>query len=139
MNSSLLSASTVLLMPLLMVYSIHLLFSGHNMPGGGFVGGLIAAAAFALYAVAYDVRHAKDALRIPPRRLIAFGLLLAAVSGLPGLFRGLPYLTGLWSYIVLPAAGKLGTPLFFDAGVYLVVLGVTLQIVFALAEAGEEN
>jgi multicomponent Na+:H+ antiporter subunit B len=66
MNSSLLSASTVLLMPLLLVYSIHLLFSGHNMPGGGFVGGLIAAAAFALYAVAYDVQHAKDALRVPP-------------------------------------------------------------------------
>lgn len=134
MNSPLLSASTVLLMPLLLIYSIHLLFSGHNSPGGGFVGGMIAAAAFALYAVAADVPRAREALRIPPRLLIAAGLLVALVSGLPGMLQGKPFLTGLWSAITLPAVGKLGTPLLFDTGVYFVVLGVVLQIVFALAE-----
>lgn len=134
MNSPLLSASTVLLMPLLLVYSVYLLISGHNSPGGGFVGGMIAAAAFALYAVAYSVERARHALRIPPRHLIAAGLLISLSSGLIGMFQGLEFLTGVWSDTAVPAVGKLGTPLMFDAGVYTVVLGVILQIVFALAE-----
>ncbi len=134
MNSPLLSASTVLLMPLLLVYSIYLLMTGHNSPGGGFVGGMIAAAAFALYAVAYSVERARHALRIPPRRLIAVGLLIALSSGFIGVFQGSQFLTGIWGDMTVPAIGKLGTPLMFDAGVYTVVLGVTLQIVFALAE-----
>lgn len=134
MNSPLLSASTVLLMPLLLVYSIYLLISGHNSPGGGFVGGMIAAAAFALYSVAYSVERARHALRIPPHQLIAIGLLIAMSSGLIGLFQGSQFLTGIWSDTAVPAIGKLGTPLMFDVGVYTVVLGVMLQIVFALAE-----
>lgn len=134
MNSPLLTASTVLLMPLLLVYSVYLLIAGHNSPGGGFVGGMIAAAAFALYAVAYNVERARHALRLPPRSLIAAGLLIAVSSGCVGLFQGSQFLTGIWSDMTVPAIGKLGTPLMFDVGVYTVVLGVTLQIVFALAE-----
>lgn len=134
MNSPLLSASTVLLMPLLLVYAVYLLFSGHNAPGGGFVGGMIAAAAFALYAVAYSVERARHALRIPPRILIAAGLLIAVISGLPGMVSEGIFMTGVWSTVSLPAVGKLGTPLVFDTGVFVLVMGILLQIVFALAE-----
>lgn len=134
MNSPLLSTSTTLLMPLLLVYSINLLLSGHNLPGGGFTGGLIASAAFALYAVAHDVRRARHALRVPPRLLIATGLIVAAASGFIGMAAGHPYLTGVWLEGAIPTVGKVGTPLVFDIGVYLVVLGVTLQFIFALAE-----
>lgn len=134
MNSPLLSASTVLLMPLLLVYAVYLLFTGHNAPGGGFVGGMIASAAFALYAVAYSVERARHALRIPPRILIAAGLLIAVISGLPGMLQGREFMTGVWTTFSLPSAGKLGTPLLFDTGVFVLVMGIMLQIVFALAE-----
>lgn len=136
MNSLILSTAARFLLPLLLMFSVFLLFRGHNDPGGGFAGGLVAASAFALYAIAYDVPTTRRALRIDPRSFVGTGLLLALASGLPSLFGGLPYLTGLWFY--LPGTKiKLGTPVFFDIGVFLVVLGVTLTIILALAEAEE--
>ncbi len=136
MHSMILSTATRYLLPLLLMFSIFLLLRGHNEPGGGFVGGLVAGAALALYALALGLRSARRVLGLDPRSLIYFGLLTAALSGLPALFRGLEFMTGLWSEQALPVIGKLGTPLLFDAGVYLVVIGVTLTIIFALMENG---
>jgi multicomponent Na+:H+ antiporter subunit B len=99
------------------------------------VGGLVAAAAFALYAIAYDVKTARRVLGVDPRTLIGLGLLVALGSGILGLASGVPFMTGLWSEYTVPILGKVGTPLLFDTGVYLVVIGVTLTIIFALAEA----
>ena len=135
MSSLILSTATRLLLPLLLIFSIFLLLRGHNEPGGGFVGGLVAAAAFALYMIATDVANVKRILRIEPRTLIGIGLLISLISGLISLFRGLPFMTGLWSKTALPVIGKVGTPLLFDTGVYLVVLGITLTIILSLAEA----
>ncbi len=117
-------------MPLLLLFSVFLLFRGHNQPGGGFVGGLVAAAAFALYGVAYGVQQARDALLVRPITLLGTGLLLALVSGLPAVLGGQPFLTALWVGGPLP----LGTPAVFDAGVFLVVAGVVLMKIFTLAE-----
>ena len=135
MSSLILSTATRLLLPLLLIFSIFLLLRGHNEPGGGFVGGLVAAAAFALYMIATDAANVKRILRIEPRTLIGTGLLICLISGLISLFRGLPFMTGLWSKTALPVIGKVGTPLLFDTGVYLVVLGITLTIILSLAEA----
>ena len=135
MSSLILSTATRLLLPLLLIFSIFLLLRGHNEPRGGFVGGLVAAAAFALYMIATDVANVKRILRIEPRRLIGIGLLISLISGLISLFRSLPFMTGLWSKTALPMIGKVGTPLLFDTGVYLVVLGITLTIILSLAEA----
>ena len=121
---------------LLTIISVVVLVRGHNEPGGGFVGGLVAGAALALYAMALGLRSARQVLGIDPRTLIYFGLLAAAVSGLPALFSGLEFMTGLCSAQALPVIGKLGTPLLFDVGVYLVVIGITLTIIFALMENG---
>jgi multicomponent Na+:H+ antiporter subunit B len=134
MKSLILSTATRYLLPLLLLFSIFLLLRGHNEPGGGFVGGLVAAAAFALYAIAYDVPQARRALGIDPRTLMAVGLLAAAGSGGLSLVAGKPFMTGLWSAQELPVLGKVGTPLLFDSGVYLVVIGVVLMIIFTLAE-----
>ena len=119
-----------LLMPLLLVFAVFLLFRGHDQPGGGFVGGLVAASAFALYAIAYGVRRARQALLVRPLTLLGAGLLLALVSGLPAVFRGQPFLTAWW------ASGPvaIGTPVLFDVGVFLVVAGVVLMMIFSLAE-----
>lgn len=134
MGSIILYLAARYLMPLLMVFSVFLLIRGHNEIGGGFVGGLVAAAAFILYAIANNVQAARRILRVQPRALIAAGLLVAFLSSLIGWLSGKPFMTGLWLKDPLPVIGKIGTPLMFDVGVYLVVIGVTLLIIFTLAE-----
>ncbi len=136
MLSLILSTATRFLMPLLLLFSIFILFRGHNKPGGGFIGGLVAAAAFSLYALAYDTAAARRLLRAQPHVLIGVGLLLALASGVISLLSGSPFMTGQWSDFNLPGIGKvhLGTPLIFDIGVFLVVIGVALMDVFSLAE-----
>jgi multicomponent Na+:H+ antiporter subunit B len=136
MRSLILRTATRALEPLLLLFSIFLLLAGHNEPGGGFVGGLIAATAFSLHALAYDVRHARDLLRVDPRTLIGLGLLSAATAGIVPMIAGLPLLTGVWTALSVPGLGELnvGTPLLFDAGVYLVVTGVALLMILTLAE-----
>jgi multicomponent Na+:H+ antiporter subunit B len=134
MISLILSTATRYLLPLLLLFSVFLLLRGHNEPGGGFVGGLVAAAAFVLYAIANGIAAEREIFHIEPRVFIAVGLLSAAGSGILSLLAGLPFMTGLWSTQEVPVLGKIGTPLLFDIGVYLVVLGITLMIVLSLAE-----
>jgi multicomponent Na+:H+ antiporter subunit A len=119
-----------LLMPLLLLFAIFLLLRGHNHPGGGFVGGLVVAAAFAMYGLAYGTAAARRALLVTPTALLGGGLLIALVSGLPAALRGQPFLTAQWALGAVPA----GTPLVFDVGVFLVVAGVVLMMIFSLAE-----
>lgn len=135
MSSLILSTATRYLLPLLLLFSVFLLLRGHNDPGGGFVGGLVAAAALALYGLTFGAEEARRLIKIDPRRFISVGLLLAVSSGLVApLFQGRPFMSGVWGAVELPALGKPGTPLLFDAGVYLVVVGVVLTILFALSE-----
>jgi multicomponent Na+:H+ antiporter subunit B len=135
MNSIILRTATRFLMTLLILFSIFLLLRGHNEPGGGFVGGLVAAAAYILHALAFDVSATRAALRVAPRTLIGLGLLLAVGSGLLPMLLGRPFLTALWWDVPLGAGVlELGTPLIFDTGVYVAVLGVALTIMLALAE-----
>jgi multicomponent Na+:H+ antiporter subunit A len=129
-DSPLFRTAARLLMPLLLVFAVFLLLRGHNEPGGGFVGGLVAAAAFALYAIAFGVKRARQALLVRPLTLLGAGLLIALVSGLPAVFRGQPFLTALWATGPLPV----GTPALFDFGVFLVVAGVVLMMIFTLGE-----
>jgi multicomponent Na+:H+ antiporter subunit A len=129
-NSPIFRTAARLLMPLLLLFSVLLLLRGHNEPGGGFVGGLVAAAAFALYAIAFGVKRARQALLVRPMTLLGAGLLLALFSGLPAVLRGRPFLTALW----VPGSLFLGTPVLFDVGVFLVVAGVVLMMIFSLAE-----
>lgn len=117
-------------MPLLLLFSVFLLVRGHNQPGGGFVGGLIAAAAFALYGIAFGVQRARRALVVRPLTLLGAGLLIALVSGLPAVLRGRPFLAALWTSGPI----AVGTPALFDVGVFLVVAGVVLMMIFTLAE-----
>jgi multicomponent Na+:H+ antiporter subunit B len=135
MDSLILRTATRFLVTLLLLFSIFLLLRGHNEPGGGFIGGLVAAGAFVLYGLAYDEAAARRALRVDTRTLLGIGLLIAVASGLAPTFVGQPFLTGLWGYLPLPGGAiEVGTPVLFDIGVYLAVVGVTLTIVLAMAE-----
>ncbi|MEZ4657469.1 MAG: Na+/H+ antiporter subunit B [Caldilineaceae bacterium] len=131
-HSVILMTSARYLLPLLFLFSFFLLLRGHNEPGGGFVGGLVAAAAIALYALAAGVTAAQRLMRFDMRTLMGVGLLCAVSAGIWSLLAGAPFLTGLWQGQPIPVVGKLGTPLLFDVGVYLVVVGVTLKILFTL-------
>ena len=136
-NSIILSTAVKYLIPLLLIFSFFLLLRGHNEPGGGFVGGLVAASAYALYAIANGVAEAKKLLKVDPLGLIGAGLLVSLISGLLPVLWGQDFMTGLWLENKIPVIGKLGTPLLFDVGVYILVLGISTKIIFSLAE-GEE-
>ena len=133
-HSLILVAACRFLMPLLLLYSFFLLLRGHHEPGGGFVGGLMAASCFLLHLIAHEVQETRKLLKIDPVTLLAVGVLVAAASGIVPLLFGEPLLTGVWGAVKLPIIGELGTPLLFDIGVYLAVMGVTLSIIFSLAE-----
>ena len=136
MTSSILQTAARLLMPLLLLFAIFLLLRGHNQPGGGFVGGLVVAASFVLYSIAFSVEAARRALLVRPSTLLGIGLLVALVSGLPGVVLGQPFMTSVWTTVPLGSTDlDVGTPLVFDIGVFLAVIGVVLTIVFTLAEA----
>ena len=123
-------------LPLLLLFSFFLFLRGHNEPGGGFISGLVASSSLALYTLAYDPAGARRVLRIEPRLLIAIGLMLALGSGGVGLIADMPFLTGTWLVLRLPGGGEvhLGTPVLFDLGVYVLVVGATLTIIIAMAE-----
>lgn len=127
------------LYPLLLLASLWVLLRGHNAPGGGFIGGLLAVAASAAWALAFDATRALRRLPLAPAPLAALGVLLALASGLPALARDLPFLTHLW--ITLPlgfAELPLSTVLLFDLGVYLCVWGAIGGYALALVRAIEE-
>ena len=134
MFSIILSTASRYLLPLMLIFSFFLLLRGHNEPGGGFVGGLVAAAAYALYLIANGIEEAKKLLKAEPIKLIAIGLLLAIISAFISVINGQDFMTAVWAKNELPVIGKVGTPLLFDLGVYFLVLGIVTKIIFSLAE-----
>lgn len=131
MNSLIFTAFSRILFGVMLVVSVYVLYRGHNEPGGGFVGGLIAAAGFATLALARGVEVARATLRFEPMTVIGFGILAALLSGLPGLWLDGSFLTHQW--LVL-GNFHLGTTLLFDIGVYLVVLGGILSLILRFYE-----
>jgi multicomponent Na+:H+ antiporter subunit B len=118
---------------LMLIFSAFVLLRGHNEPGGGFIGGLIAASAFAIYGIACGVPEVRRALRVHPLAIAGAGLILAIASGLLSLPADAPFLTGLWTSLDLfGVAIELSTVTVFDIGVYLIVVGTFSAIALAL-------
>lgn len=130
MNSLILRTLAPLITLLMLAFSIYITLRGHNAPGGGFIGGLLAASGIALYALAFGVEPTRRRLRVHPLSIAAAGLILAAASGLASAFQGVPYMTGLWFDIGIDVS----TVMSFDIGVYLVVTGAFSSILLALEE-----
>ncbi len=136
MRSVILKVATRLLVGLILVFAVYLLLRGHHEPGGGFVAALVAATGFALVAISEGPRAVREAIRVAPERIAMLGLGLAILCGLAGWLAGRPFLTGLW-WVLATGPGKelaLGTPLVFDIGVFLAVLGTILALLLALEE-----
>jgi multicomponent Na+:H+ antiporter subunit B len=129
-----LRTATNYLLPLLLMFSIFVLLRGHYLSGGGFVGGLIASIAFVLHSFANTTKETLSLFSFTPKTLIPIGLSLSILSGLLPVFSGKSFMTGLWFDTPIAVIGSVGTALFFDVGVYLVVIGVTLTILFTIRE-----
>ena len=127
--SLVLQTGTRLMLTLLALAALFMLWRGHNEPGGGFIGGLMASTAVILYLMAFGRGAAGRMVPIAPSIGLGGGLALAAASGLLAVAAGAPYMTGQWTTL---GTLKLGTPLLFDVGVFIVVVSFVLTIVFAL-------
>ncbi|HSM63483.1 MAG TPA: Na+/H+ antiporter subunit B [Gillisia sp.] len=134
MRTIILKTASAYLLPVLLLFSVFILLRGHYLPGGGFVGGLMASIAFVLHAFANGLSNTKTLIKFHPGFLMPVGLALAFLSGMAPLIFNLPFMTGLWYPDAIPVIGSLGSALFFDIGVYLVVIGVTLTIIFTIAD-----
>lgn len=120
---------------LMVLFSIFVLLRGHNEPGGGFIGGLIAASALAIFGIACGVASVRRAIVFHPMSISAFGLFIGALAGLPSLLFGQAYMTSQWLIFHLADVEiALSTPLVFDIGVYLVVVGAIGSIALSLEE-----
>lgn len=130
-NSVILKTATRILSGIVLVFAVYLLWRGHHLPGGGFIAALVAGTGFALVAIADGPQKVRQGLLISPHHLIGAGLLAALLSGTIGMLDRRPFLTGVW----WPKEDTfVGTPLLFDVGVFLVVLGALLAVLLSLEE-----
>jgi multicomponent K+:H+ antiporter subunit A len=127
--------STRLLLPMAMMVGVYIYLRGHNMPGGGFVAGLVFAIAYLMQYMAsgYDWSHARQ--RFDHHVLIGWGVLIAALAGVGAWFMGLPFLTSGFEYVNLWPLEQfeLATAAIFDLGVFLCVLGAVLLALASLS------
>ncbi|MBN7284661.1 DUF4040 domain-containing protein [Vibrio cholerae] len=115
---------------LMLMFSLYLLLRGHNAPGGGFIGALIAVIGFSLLLFAESPQYVRDRLHFSPLNIALFGILLSFMAGAMSVAVGLPFLTGLWWKEILP----LGTPLLFDVGIYLAIIGGVMSMLLRVKE-----
>jgi multicomponent Na+:H+ antiporter subunit B len=179
MKTIILGTAIRVLIPVFQIFSLYILFRGHNHPGGGFIGGLVGSIAFIFYIMAYGPKQAVHTFfdfrlfhnqklphqsraryyfhlvrlntwrrkkaeselplqhkifRLEPMYLMATGLFMATTSGIFGFFINSPYMTALWTDFYLPILGRPGTPILFDIGVYMLVIGIVLKITFVMSE-----
>ncbi|MBN7807184.1 Na(+)/H(+) antiporter subunit B [Agrobacterium rosae] len=135
MNTLIFRTIAPVMTSLMLLFSIFVLLRGHNEPGGGFIGGLIAVSALAIYGIAFGVETVRRAIVFHPLSIAGFGMLLATLSGIASVFVGVPFMTGLWIYPSFAGVEvPLATVISFDIGVYLVVVGGFTAIALALEE-----
>ncbi|AUG08616.1 monovalent cation/H+ antiporter subunit A [Pseudomonas sp. S09G 359] len=123
-----------LLLPIALVVSFYLFMRGHNQPGGGFVAGLVMSVAFILQYMVAGTQWVEAQMSLRPMRWMGFGLFSATLTGLGALFAGYPFLTTHTWHLSLPVLGDIhiASALFFDVGVYAMVVGSTLLMLTAL-------
>ncbi|WP_336278664.1 monovalent cation/H+ antiporter subunit A [Bartonella sp. CB175] len=123
------------LFPVIIAFSVYLFIRGHDLPGGGFAGGVTLAIGFILQYLARDIRWVESHLKILPLRWIGCGLLLSLITGASSWFWGYPFLTSFFQYNHFPLIGNIpmASAFLFDLGVFSLVLGATILILIALA------
>lgn len=135
MNTIIFRTLSPFLVALTLLFSVFVTLRGHNEPGGGFIGGLIAASGFALLGLSHGVVRVRDSLHWHPMSYAGFGLLMAGAAGVVSVLAGRGFMTGLWVFPTLFGVEiPLSTPLVFDLGVFLVVMGTMTSIALSLED-----
>ena len=139
-RSLILEATTRLVFPTLVVLSVYFFFAGHNAPGGGFAGGLVMGLALVLRYLAGGRYELGEAIRVEAGTILGAGLAISASTAATSLFLGAPALSSAVFKMTLPIFGdvKLVTALFFDLGIYLIVVGLVLDILRSLGARLDE-
>ncbi len=124
-----------LMVPVILLFSVHLFVRGHDLPGGGFAAGLTASVGLILLYMAGGVRWVEQRVRVAPVQWIAAGLLIALATGAGSWAVGHPFLTSWFSYADLGVLGRvpLATAVLFDLGVFILVVGATSLILISIA------
>ncbi len=135
-HSLLLSTVSQSLLPLAIMVSIYIFFRGHNLPGGGFIAGLVTAVAIILQYIAQGVDWVKARMNVEYQRVVAVGLMIALFTGAASWLFNRPFLTSWFDYFDIPLLGKieLASAMAFDLGVYVTVVGSTLLILASLGK-----
>lgn len=127
---------TRLMMPLMILVAVYIFLRGHNLPGGGFIAGLIASVALIVMYLANGIEWTQERLKVDMHMTIGFGLLIATATGLVAIGLGYPFLTSAFSHIHWPVVGEfeLASAIAFDLGVFLVVVGSTVMSLVQLGK-----
>ena len=133
---AILTSISMALLPLALLVSAFIFLRGHNMPGGGFIAGLVTAVALILVYMARGVEWAQERLDFPFQPVAIAGVAIATLTGLGSWVFGYPFLTSTFAYFTLPLVGtfELASAMLFDLGVYLAVVGATLMILANLGK-----
>jgi len=135
-NDLILRTVTKLIVFIILTLAIYLFFSGHDAPGGGFIGGLVLASAIVLLLLTYDIETIKYSIPFDFKIVSAIGALIVLLTGLGSIIFGEPFLTQTFATVILPFLGEveLSTVTFFELGVALVVVGVVVTIILSISE-----
>mgnify|MGYP000450397293 CR=1 FL=1 len=133
---AILTSISMALLPLALLVSAFIFLRGHNLPGGGFIAGLVTAVALILVYMARGVEWAQERLDFPFQPVAIAGVGIATLTGLGSWVFGYPFLTSTFAYFTLPLVGtfELASAMLFDLGVYLAVVGATLMILANLGK-----
>ncbi|MGF1635130.1 MAG: MnhB domain-containing protein [Phycisphaerae bacterium] len=140
MSTLILQTACRLLVPLSLLFSLFMLFKGHQLPGGGFVAGLVLSVATVVHRMAAGRASLAHLMVVRERTIAGAGLLIVVVASTVPVFFGLPFMTTIHGYIPLPGADAdfhLASVLVFDVGVMLVVAGVVVGMINALSDEME--
>ncbi|NYF25915.1 Na(+)/H(+) antiporter subunit B [Sporosarcina sp. JAI121] len=135
-NDVILQTVTKIVVFIILTFGVELFLSGHNNPGGGFIGGLVLSSAFVLLYLVFDIETVRKGIPFDFKKIAAFGALLAVGTGLGSVLFGSAFLTQTASHFNLPVFGEteLSTVVLFEAGVALTVVGVVVTIILSISE-----
>ena len=141
MNSLILHTAIKLIVPLGLLFALFMALKGHDEPGGGFIGGLIAAVSLVIYRISAGAEAFERLIPTHPRTIVMLGMLIAVATGLAPMLLGWPFLSTWHDYLPLPGGERvhLASALAFDAGVLLVVIGAAIGMILRLSEELEAS
>mgnify|MGYP000846995741 CR=1 FL=1 len=121
---------------IILTLGVYLFFSGHNSPGGGFIGGLVLGSAVVLLYVTYDIETVQHKIPFDFKKVAALGVLLATGTALGSIYFGVPFLSHTDAYVIFPFIGEkhLTTVTLFEAGVALTVVGTLVSMMLNISE-----